>query len=331
MKFILRILSYFFGLIVSIRNFLFDKNLIQIYHGRLPVISIGNISVGGSGKTPLTIALAKILISRGYLPVVVARSYKSKQKSPLLLIDYRKEELAPEIIGDELALIGSNLNIPICAGNSKYKNAVLVNDKLENGIIIVDDGFQHRKLHRDLDIIIIDKKTLQDNLLPLGRLRECTKSLYRADIIFILEDINTDEEKLLPGDVLKVYYKIKNAKIYNLFSEEIQFTNSMKLIVLTGIAKPERFINSLNDSGYILKHKYIFDDHHNYKDSEIQSIIKLAQKDSCHIITTEKDAVKLRKYENLFKENNINIFVLPINLEITSGYEEFLNKISSII
>ncbi|MCH8320732.1 MAG: tetraacyldisaccharide 4'-kinase [Acidobacteria bacterium] len=183
------LLSKIYGLIVSLRVFLYQKGILRKHRLKHPVISVGNLTVGGTGKTPLVGFLAQILKKAGYQPVILSRGYKRSNKSAVLLVsDIREIFCGPEECGDEPYLLARKLEgVPVVVGNSRYQAGRLLEDRYPNLIYILDDGYQHIQLKRNLNILILDATDPfgGHHLLPTGRLREPTRALARADAIVI--------------------------------------------------------------------------------------------------------------------------------------------------
>ncbi len=170
-------LSSIFGLGVTIRNTLYDRGVFKAHKLRGPVISIGNISVGGSGKTPFVIALGELLIRRGIQFNVLSRGYGRKTRG-VALVDRNGP---PEEFGDEPLLIARKLNVPVAVGENRFKAGLFVENEFGPQLHLLDDGFQHRSLARDFDIVLVNSEDSSDRLLPAGRLREPITSLRRAN------------------------------------------------------------------------------------------------------------------------------------------------------
>ena len=183
----LSLLSAIYNLLTKVRNLLYDKGILSSYKSNLKVISVGNISVGGTGKTPLVIYLSKILKDKGYKPVVLSRGYKGSIKGPHLITDTNTYHE----VGDEPLLIKNLASVPVVIAKKRVKGAKIIEELKLGDIIILDDGFQHRALKRDLDIVCIDasseesvSKFFTDKLMPAGRLRESRASgLKRANAV----------------------------------------------------------------------------------------------------------------------------------------------------
>lgn len=245
-------LSKIFWLVTEIRNWLFDKGLLKVTKVTLPVISVGNIHVGGTGKTPTVIFLASELKKQGLNPVVLSRGYKGRLKGPHLISD---SDTYIDV-GDEPILIRRKTKLPIVVSKNRVKGAKYIEKMKIGDVIILDDGFQHRWLFRDIDILILPSET--GDLLPLGMLREDIKHKARADII-IEKPIGT-------------------------FFLTAQKPISEPLTLVTGIANPDRVKTHLESLGLKIGKFVTFPDHHPFSAQEREMYIDA--------VTTEKDSVR---------------------------------------
>ena len=331
----LRIISNIFAFFVNRRNKKFDDNLIPIFYSIVPVISIGNLSAGGTGKTPFTLYIANQLILNGIKPAIIARGYKSKSNSGVIVCDGVKILSTAEFAGDEMLMIAKNLLIPIVTHNKKYLAAEILQNNFNIDCILIDDGFQHRFLHRDLDIILIDNDTINNPyLIPKGRLRENLTAISRADIICINENVKDYSiiDKYLNNKLI-----IRNGNIpiglFTVSDNKLFEKNKIEnVIAFSGIAKNINFYNSLKDLDIeIIKH-FQFSDHHIYRDNEINSIINYCLKNKItQIITTEKDSVKMDKYLNKFFLNNIELLYLKLNTFVNTNSDLLISKLLNTI
>jgi tetraacyldisaccharide 4'-kinase len=257
---------------ISFRNILFDNGILKSYLVPPIVVSVGNIETGGTGKTPLTMTLANTLKGLGHNVAIVTRGYRGRLKGPVAVSckhDYKD-------VGDEPLLMVKITDVPVIKSPDRCRGATFAYRKYGAGIIILDDGFQHRRISRDLNICLISRLLDKERLLPAGKLREPVSALKRADII-----INTEKDTCIVIDGI-----LDNKG--NL-SEK---TNVKKLFAFCGIANPERFFNTLRPICPDIQ-TMVFMDHHKYNVFDIRKV-KKAARDSDMIITTEKDYVRLR-------------------------------------
>jgi tetraacyldisaccharide 4'-kinase len=272
------------------------------------VISVGNITAGGTGKTPVVIYLAKMAEAAGHKTAVVARGYKRKVKG---LIEVDSQSTWQEVGDEPLEIFRLTDNVRVYVDNSKTKAA---QQAAKDGadVIIIDDGFQHRKLHRDYDIVCLDWTSPFSNghLLPLGLLREPIGNIKRSDaIIFTSYDRNVKnsiDKSYLPQ---KQYYStIRIEKFYNIKSNKIKDIESfknLKAVAFAGLGNPAKFEKSLRESGIDLAEFVAFPDHHHYSTGDIDQLIKYArhlrplgqEHNAKCLITTFKDIVKIDSFD----------------------------------
>lgn len=316
---ILEIASIFYGIGSGLKNILYDKHILKPKHVKAFVISVGNLTTGGVGKTPVVAEIAKYLISRGDKPAVISRGYGGKlsNKQINLISDGEKIYYNANLAGDEPFWLAENAKgAVVVTSKNRFKAAMYAIDNLKANYIILDDGFQHRKLYRDLDIVLSDseKGFGNEKLLPAGPLREGKEAFSRVDKLVIVSK-NTDHtraEKLakIMGKKLKLpvfICKTEPDYVYNIKSGEYLAPGSI-ITALCAIGQPEQFYAFLKD--YEIKNKITFDDHHQYQPADIKDI-------SGAIVTTEKDAVKLQSF------GYDNIYALKLKTKINVG--ELLN------
>jgi tetraacyldisaccharide 4'-kinase len=263
---------------------------------RWPVISVGNLSTGGSGKTPLTIALARLLTEKGINVDVLSRGYGRRSALPLRV----EMNGAAEDYGDEPLLIARAAGVPVYVAPQRYDAGTLAEtdtatktkeqlDLVEDGVThahIVDDGFQHRQLHRDIDILLLNREDWRDSLLPAGNLREARQAAKRAGILAIPADDPAFEAELhawgSSGPVWHLHRRVQVPQING------------PVLAFCGIARPEQFFRSLESAGLRLAASKAFRDHHRYTASDIERLLATARKCAATaFVTTEKDAVRL--------------------------------------
>jgi tetraacyldisaccharide 4'-kinase len=292
---ILKICSIFYGIGCNIKNFLYDKGIIKPKKVNAFVISVGNFTTGGVGKTPVVAELARYFVNKGERVAIVSRGYGGKldNKNVNVISDginlYHKADMA----GDEPYWLAVNLNMcAVLTCSNRYKACQYAIKELGVTKIILDDGFQHRKLYRDLDIVLADSEKLfgNENLLPAGPLRE-KPDFDRVDKFLIISK-NTDHSKA--KKLARIFEKKQGVEtfvgkvepdyVYNIISGE-HLEKGSEITALSAIGQPEQFYKFL-ENDYKIKEKITFDDHHQYVLSDIENI-------EGDIITTEKDAVKL--------------------------------------
>ncbi|MGI6369006.1 MAG: tetraacyldisaccharide 4'-kinase [Ignavibacteria bacterium] len=320
-------LEKLFAYFIRKRNSKFDTGEILPVKCKTPVISVGNLSVGGTGKTPLVIYISNKLSELGNKVAVIGRGYKRKSKGEIVVSDGKNILADVSEAGDEMLLIAEKTCCPVLVHSKKYE-AGLSAEKLFNvDYILLDDGFQHRKLSRKCDIVLIDRVSLENPfLLPKGRLRESFDALARADIICLTKGAKIqDLIRKLPKNTkpnLKIFeVNFVQASAYSLFNKNNASPADKKYIAIAGLANPKNFFEMLTNNNYCIIEKINFSDHHNYTKSDILKIINSAKRNNTACIaTTEKDAVKLKKYKAEFINNNIDIFVFPLEVIIKGDF-----------
>mgnify|MGYP000417928102 FL=1 len=313
-KILFWIFSIPLSLVTEIRNFLYNIGVLKSHQFNIPIISIGNLVLGGSGKTP-TIEYLVRLLSYNYKVAVLSRGY-GRKSTGFILADTNSDA---SLIGDEpMQYYRKFKNIIVSVDSNRVRGInklIKLNSKLE--IVLLDDAYQHRKVKPGMSILLTKFNDLysEDNIFPLGNLRESIGNANRADIIIVTKcdkNINKDQkrhitQKLNIGDNQKIYFSsIKYSKmVYDKESSKsiIEFKN-IKFTLVTGIADSTYLINYLNDNGYNFNH-ISFKDHHDFSNSDI---IKIDRNNL--IITTEKDYVKL------FTKITSSLYYLPIEFII---------------
>lgn len=322
-----------YGTVIRIRNHCFDKGFFSIVKATVPVISIGNLAVGGSGKTPFTLMLARIMRELNIPVSLLSSGYGRSSIGEVNVVSQRKlrPEITAEETGDEVymhALTG--LYETIITNKPKYKSI----DQFATPILI-DDGFQHRKIYRDIDIVLVSKKDLTDSLLPFGRMREPLTSLKRADIIVCTDD--TPKEAFAPymkssamfcrtASIMKAPYSLD--EFMSSTNEYAHCKISEPVMAIAGIANPERFLDSLTKNDIQVKHHHWLKDHVHYDTSMIEQLCDEAIEHQCStIVITSKDAVKLQAYSSHFASKGIRVLGIPVFYECVEGKEELISRI----
>lgn len=330
----IRLLANIYGCFVERRNHKFDTGKIPVFTPEVPVISIGNISAGGTGKTPLTLLVAKFLLDNGYKPCIISSGYHGKFSGTLLVSNGSKITCEQHEAGDEMYMLAKNISVPIVINKHKFLAAKNAEALCSPDCIIVDDGFQHRRLHRDLNIVIIDDKTLAHPYpIPQGRLREKISGIVRADIVCYTVATSEIEQFLSQyrKQFVTVQIKTKTDGFYTL--NDTLFVNKItEAAIFSGIAHHSKFRNSVRECGIKIADEIIFGDHHDYSLQDIRRLIDFAKANNTKIlITTEKDAVKLAKYSVEFAKANVETVYLKIASFVSYNSKQFYNSILSLM
>lgn len=290
-----------FGGAVALRNALYDRGVFKVRRLRRPVVSVGNLSVGGSGKTPLVIALGELLKERGIAFDVLSRGYGRRSKDIAVV----NPEGSVEEFGDEPLLIARKLQVPVVVGADRYQAGLLAEQKFSSRLHLLDDGFQHRRLHRDFDIVLLPARDLEAGLLPTGRLREPLSSLRRADAVVLEPGVP------VPEGVKSVWRARREITIHPSSSGPVT-----TVVAFCAIAHPDQFFESLKTAGVRILESVAFRDHHRYSQQDIDRLLQLKKNSGAEgLITTEKDLVKLKPFSAVLQP--LLTSVLKLRIEST--------------
>jgi tetraacyldisaccharide 4'-kinase len=294
-------LSALYGAIVKVRNRRFESGALKINRLQGPVISIGNLSVGGSGKTPFLIALGELLKQRGVQVDVLTRGY-GRATTGVAIVDPMG---SPREFGDEPLLIARKLEVPVIVGEDRYAAGQFAEQKLGARMHLLDDGFQHRRLARDFDIVMVDPRDRRDTLLPIGRLREPLSSLVRADAIVLTNDVPCDGLLLAPYLVWRVRREIV-----------VPAELSRPCFAFCGVARPANFFDQLRAAGVKLAGRRSFSDHHAYTESDVRKLLASRKRSgAAAFVTTEKDAINLQSHADELAP----LHVVPVRMELQNA------------
>ena len=279
----MRLLGAMFGAGVALRNALYDHGVLRARQLQAPVVSVGNLSVGGAGKTPFVLLLGELLKARGIEFDVLTRGYGRASRG-VAVVDPAGS--AAEF-GDEPLLLARRLGVPVIVGEKRYAAGILAEQKFGPRLHLLDDGFQHRQLARDFDIVLLMPDDVQDHLLPEGRLRESLSALRRAHAVVLtcVPGIPDDlpDGLLLEGTPL---WRVRRG----IRAEGVPPT----VVAFCGIARPQLFFGQLRSAGIALVAEAGFRDHHAYKECDVAELLsRKRQSGAAGFVTTEKDAINL--------------------------------------
>ena len=275
------------------------------YEAGVPVICVGNISAGGVGKTPVSMALAEILIAQGKHPFFISRGYGGKLSG--VLVDKAKH--TPKDVGDESLILSSVAPCVVCHNRAKAAQIAVQNGA---DILIMDDGFQNPSLKKDISFLVFNGEIGIGNglIIPAGPLRESLKSgLKRADAVIFIGD---DKHNLLS--------KINKPVLHVAVKEQSPLHQNTDVVAFAGIGYPKKFYDSLQKCGLTVVNAYDFPDHHFYTKDELKHIIKKASKKGLPIYTTLKDYVKIPPQ----MQNNFNVLHIKAEFENQNALFKFL-------
>ncbi len=329
-RFLVFPLSIIFKFVTDLRNKLYDCNFLKSEKINVPVISVGNLSTGGTGKTPMVDFIIDNL-KRDYNISVLSRGYNRKSKG---FIEIKNSD-NPSLVGDEPFLIKSNHSeVPVFACEDRVEGAKKIISENNTNLILLDDAFQHRKISRNLDIVLTDYNNLfyKDYLLPYGNLRESRNNINRADVIIVTKcpldfnkaDANKIKNQINPKKTQSLFFsQIKYSEILFGF-KEVSFksiTNS-KLTLVTGIANSQPLKEYLKKNNVNFNH-FDYPDHYNYSRKDVNKILATTKNNI--ILTTKKDYYKLSQ----FKIDNL--LYIDIKVEFLDGKQEFLSTIKEVL
>ncbi len=320
-EFLLFILSLFYGGLVKSRSKAYDRGIIKSKKLPCKVISIGNITVGGTGKTPMTIHVAELVQRLGYVVAVISRGYKGElEKSGGIVSNGKTVLMGPEKAGDEPFMLAGRLkNIPVIVGKDRFEAGMQAVKKFNPDVIVLDDAFQHLKLKRDINLVLLDAKRPFGNshLLPRGILREPPSSLLRSDA-FILTRFDCASESALENSLTGLKALIQSRPVFKTshspyayivkkgkhipfesistssFLCDFDFLRDRKVFTFAGIARNDDFLNTVKSFKCDITDFIAFEDHHRYSDNDLNRMFSLAEKTNVEfLITTEKDYVRI--------------------------------------
>ena len=350
-------------LLLSGASWIYRKAVIMKYRSfadhqerqeRLPavVISLGNITVGGTGRTPMACMLAKELSARGWRVALLNRGYHSKREKSgaSVMSDGRMVLLTAEEGGDEASLMARSLmGIPVLVGRDRAVSGRMAVEKIDAQVLSLDDGFQHWQLYRDVDVVLVDGTNPFGNghVLPRGILREPLEHLSRADIFIItkVDQITQEAVSQIRVDLRRYIASAPVALSVHKPSAVLPFLNwdqglhpedaipaglmERPVLAVSALGNPASFEETLRGAGFTVAGVLRYEDHHHYGPSDIRRMADLAAEKQCILVTTEKDAVKLPA--DLVKEYNLPLYVLAITLEIVEGQEQIDAVLQSVL
>ncbi len=290
-------LSAIYAAAVATRNSLYDSGFLRARRLEAPVVSVGNLSVGGSGKTPFVILLGELLQKRGIAFDVLSRGYRRKTRGALVV----DPAGLPTDFGDEPLLIARRLKVPVIVAEDRYAGGLLAEHRFGPRLHLLDDGFQHRQLAREFNIVLVTPDDARDRVLPAGRLREPLTALRRADAIVLTSGASPDGLPLEGKLLWRVRRGIAPANVPS------------KPVAFCGIARPQQFFLQLKTAGIAPVAEAVFRDHHAYLEQDIRDLRRLAAENGADgYVTTEKDAVNLGGLFSALEP----LAVVPVRMEL---------------
>ncbi len=337
---ILRILTGLYWLGYLLRRFAYRFGIIKPVRTGVPVISVGNLTWGGTGKTPFVIYLASKLENKGNKVCILTRGYRRKSKEQIVLNRQNSNQVSWQTSGDEPYLIWRSLNNSAVIINSRRAKAALwAEENLKPDVLILDDGFQHWKLARDLDLVLLNSQSPFGNgrLIPLGILREPLKALSRADFVLLskvteqkpMEWFGYSLEKYYSGELPQFRYKLVSIEEKETGKRlDKVFLNNKKLLAFCGIGHPDSFFWLLENYGFQAIKKMSFPDHYSYDRFDYLTLEKEALHSGAdYLATTAKDGLKIPPNLQL----QLPVLIFHIEVEFMSGEKALWQKIERIL
>ncbi len=344
LKIFLYPLSALYGIVIFVRNLLYDWDILKSKEFDVPVISVGNITVGGTGKTPHVEHLIGLLREK-FDVVTLSRGYKRKT-SGFRIVEVLSK--ASEVGDEPLQIKGKFPDTTVAVSESRVKgvgNILGLAGEKSPDVIILDDAFQHRKIYRGINILLIDynRPVTADKLLPVGRLRESAGQIRRANIIIFTKcpenEVTPIMKRIIKKDILLKPYQdlffstFSYEKIRPVFPESKSVTDFYKgkkrsMLVVTGIAFPDPLVEHLEAFSSEI-HTMHFPDHHNYSRKNIRQIISRFNQINSPgkiIVTTEKDAMRFREMRDPDEQLINNLYYLPVSVKFLDSEEKIFNK-----
>ncbi len=317
-KFLLMPLTAIYCAINRFQRFKYRNNKTKL---PCPVIVVGNITVGGTGKTPLTIYIVSLLKEAGYKPAIITRGYGGQASSWPQSVTAESD---PKLVGDEAVLMASRTQVPVYAGANRLQSIESLTKEHDCDVIISDDGMQHYKLPRDIQIAVLDGARMLGNgwCLPAGPLRERRQRLSACNLLVVNGEISNKRKNDLQTTKFFTMH-LKGLTLTNLVTDEkmslgnFSENNSSQIIhAVTGIGNPQRFFKTLEEQGGLQLKTHSFPDHHDFIETDLQF------GDDLPVIMTEKDAVKCKRFSNSFAKNNV--WSLPVTAELDKSFKKAL-------
>ena len=326
-------LSILFSSVVRVRNFLYEKGILRSEQPPLHIISVGNLTVGGTGKTPFVLWLARLLHAQHHRVAILSRGYKGKNKGVTTAGTDGRVQATPEEVGDEAVMLARTFSDVVLAGRDRVRAARLAQETYRVEVLILDDGFQYRRLGRSLDILLLDAQQKGTWVLPAGPFREPSTAIRRADLVIVTKGgtVQLQQDYAASLHIQEKPFFFANprptALIHSTHGEwqelPLFLLAHKKVMVVSGVATPALFHRFVREADAEIIDMMVFPDHHVYTERNWQTIVSASR--ACDfVVTTEKDLVKLEK----FPFATDKLVALRIDMEV-SDVEQLLAFIES--
>lgn len=328
--------SWLYSGAVALRNLAYDRGWLTAQRIAAPVVSVGNLTLGGTGKTPTVIGIAQRLLAHGIRPGIASRGYGRMSRGLLLVTDGSSRPPDADEAGEEPVLMARHLpGVPIAVAERRI-DAALESVRRGAEIVLLDDGFQHRALARDLDIVLVDDSsdTARERLFPAGRLREPVSALSRADVLIVTRKRSGLGEGApvmgafprlvrLPAEFRPALISGPAGKTYSLDA-----LRGARVVAVSAIGNPSAFLTTLGELGADVTAEIRHPDHHRYTARDFEEALRACEREEASfVVTTEKDAVRLEKFMDALTP----IRVVGISWIPGPGWDDVEEKIVSLV
>ena len=339
MRFLLLPLTLIYGLVIWVRNRLYDMGYLKAQSVSKPTLCVGNLTAGGTGKTPWTALIADRLVGQGKKVAILSRGYKGDFEGVLKVTS----QTEPYICGDEPFWLFKNTRAAVFVGADRYAVASFALSEGDYDILLMDDGYQHRALKRNKNILVFDASAASWRywLLPAGRMRESMAGARRAQVCILNKwNMASEESKSRVEKKVAPYFSasqvVKSNYVFDqwfpLFDDLHKEMKKEAVALACGIANPESFIKTAEDSGLSLKDRFVFVDHYSWPIREIERLCHLMkQQKIVDLLITEKDAIKLSRYRNYFLQVGIQLWVCKMKLDVLEGEEALDSLLQDLV
>ena len=321
-----------YGAVLALKERMFRWGWLNQNRLQNTVISVGSVSAGGAGKTPVVLMLTEMLRHRGYAVRILTRGYGRRGAVTVERVEAFDD---PRWLGDESVLLAQRSGAPVFVGAERYRAGLLAeqSEPTEKRVVhLLDDGFQHRQLARDVDIVLLTKEDVEDKLLPAGNLREQVATIEKADVVVLREE---EVESL--GRFVDALTREKSGPAIWVIRRTLSLGEGGEVALPTmpvafcGIARPESFARMLKGNGYEPTDMVVFADHHSYGERDVVRLLERARLCGANgFVTTEKDAVKLTREMRERLETIGPIVVARLNVELVEEQEAMMQLVAMV-
>lgn len=321
----MNLLSAAYGTGARLRRTWYARHPERVRHLDRPVISVGNLTVGGSGKTPVVAALARLLRDTGERPVILSRGYARKNRTPpILVVSDTASVLEPvERSGDEPQMLARDLaGVPVVVGADRHAAGALAQSRFDPTVFLLDDGFQHVQLRREIDLLVMSAADLDERVLPSGRLREPLHTAAAADAVLVYGDESESKGVALAIGVDAAFTVTRQYEPLRAVTDgSVVGAPPRTVLAVAGIANPERFFDAVRALGFNLANTIPFADHHWFNDADMSRIADHAHRCGADmVVTTEKDAMRMPSHPH-----EVPLAYLPMRATIAPSFAAWLS------